>query len=180
MSKPASLTLGIVVEKRACASPWASHSWRPSSVIVAAPPVAGWRHMVSTDGRELYHAGTLVLDLHVRETEDYKVALSADPSVVYVILRSTIGEDAGATHEVRPFKVTASPYEAQTYLDTDDDIVEAVAMPSALVAWIQAFVDRHHVEAPFHKRARVPHDDAADRFAPRPLVPPPRGRADGR
>ena len=35
-----------------------------------------------------------------------------------------------------------------------DDLVEAVPMPDGLIAWVQAFIDRHHVDQPFVKRKR--------------------------
>jgi hypothetical protein len=35
-----------------------------------------------------------------------------------------------------------------------DDLVEAVPMPEGLIAWVQAFVERHHVDQPFEKRKR--------------------------
>jgi len=53
----------------------------------------------------------------------------------------------------RPVTVTASPYLAEDLLD-GDDIVEALAMPEGLIAWVQAFIDRHHVDEPFVKRKR--------------------------
>ncbi|MGH6902881.1 MAG: DUF3305 domain-containing protein [Geminicoccaceae bacterium] len=56
--------------------------------------------------------------------------------------------------------------EAEGYLE-GDDVVEAVAMPDALIAWVQAFVDRHHVDQPFVKRkrerAKAENRDAGDR-----------------
>ena len=48
--------------------------------------------------------------------------------------------------------MTASPYEAQDYLDSGEEIVEAVPAPEGLVAWISAFIQAHHVDEPFKKR----------------------------
>jgi hypothetical protein len=32
-------------------------------------------------------------------------------------------------------------------------------MPPDLVAWVQAFIDRHHVDEPFQKRKRKRYDE---------------------
>jgi hypothetical protein len=50
--------------------------------------------------------------------------------------------------------VTASPFEAQDYCDTGEELVEKVPMPHGLVAWIREFVKRHHEEEVFKKRKR--------------------------
>jgi hypothetical protein len=92
------------------------------------------------------------LTLHRAETEAYRVALSNTPPVVFVVLRQAevpTGPEPLVVHTV-----TASPYEAQDYLDTGEEIVEPVPMPPALVAWVSDFVARHHVETPFVKRRR--------------------------
>ena len=64
-------------------------------------------------------------------------------------------EEAGSDDD-RPavLLVTASPYEAQDYADSGEEIVEKVPMPPGLVAWVRDFVERHHVEEEFVKRKR--------------------------
>ncbi len=49
---------------------------------------------------------------------------------------------------------TASPYEAQDYADTGEELVEKVPMPAGLVAWIRDFVELHHEDEVFIKRRR--------------------------
>jgi hypothetical protein len=90
--------------------------------------------------------------VHRAETESYLVALSNDPPCVYVVLRAS--EDPEAAHDVEVFAVTASAFEAQDYLDTSEDIVEAVPMPPSLIAWLSDFVGRHHRQEKFVKRRR--------------------------
>ena len=60
----------------------------------------------------------------------------------------------------RLFLVTASPWEAHAHQEFGDDLVEAVPMPEPVVAWVQDFVDRHHVDRPFYKRRRKGADKA--------------------
>ena len=84
-------------------------------------------------------------------------------------------------HEVLPFLVTACPYEAQDYLDSGEEQVDVVPMPDGVIAFIQDYVERHHVEEPFHKRKRKRADSADEAFARPPGWSPGRrgGEADG-
>lgn len=153
-----SVPLGVVVERRRLDSPWQDHAWRSIAVVPGAPPVTGWRRLRDGDDWAHFHAATLELELHGKETEGYRANLAQAAPAVYVVLRPAEGDDA---HEVAPFLVTACPYEAQDYDDSGEEIVDAVPMPDDVRAWVQAFVDRHHVEVPFKKRKREPHDARA-------------------
>ncbi len=149
------LPLGVVLERRALDNPWRDHSWLPVAVIPGAAPMdpgGDWSPLRSGEGWAQYHAGTLPLSLFPGETEGYKTNLSQEPPRLFVVLRDQ--EGTGSQHDYAPFLVTACPYEAQDYLDSGDDIVEPVAMPAAVVAFVQGFIDRHHVDEPFHKRKR--------------------------
>ena len=48
--------------------------------------------------------------------------------------------------------VTICPYEAESYTECDEEIVEGVPMPDQIGAWVQQFVDSYHVDEPFKKR----------------------------
>jgi hypothetical protein len=147
MERRLTMPLGVVVERREIEHRWQKHSWRPVAVIPGAPPVGAWRELVRGDRYIRWHAATLPLELHRTETEGYRANLSGKVPAIYVVLRPQSGDE----HEHAPFLVTASPYEASGYAE---NIVEPVPMPDALIGWVQDFVDRHHVEEPFHKRKR--------------------------
>lgn len=148
-----SMSVGVVVERRRIDNPWQDYSWRPVAVIPGAPPVEEWRILDQgeTGGKEWTHflAGNLDLDLHSGETEGYRVNLSNRPPVVYVVLST---EDEDREEEVSPFMVTVCPYEAEGYLENGDNIVESVAMPEEILAWVGRFIDQYHVDVPFQKR----------------------------
>ena len=146
-----SMPVGVVVRRTPGATRWAKHAWRVVAVLPGAPPAA-WREL-RRDGEAVeYHAGTLEMELWRTDTEAYLVALSNDPPSVYVVMRES--EDPDAAHDYELIEVTASPYEAQDHGDTGEDIVEAVPMPPGMVAWVRAFVEKHHVEEKFVKRRR--------------------------
>ncbi|MCS6878326.1 MAG: DUF3305 domain-containing protein [Geminicoccaceae bacterium] len=153
------LELGIVVERRKGSTRWAEWIWRPVEVVPGVPASRTWRRLVEGDGWVRWLAGTLPLVLHRAETADYRVALSAEPPQLYVVLRAN--ED-DPEFPWKPFLLTASPFEAQVYAEPGDAIVEAVPMPEPVVAFVQEFVDRHHKDVPFLKRRRKRADAPPD------------------
>jgi hypothetical protein len=144
------VSVGIVVERRAIANRWRPWRWRAVEIVPDLPGGSAWRLLMQGEGWVRYAAAGIMLELHPKQTEDYKYALSADPPQLYVVLRAAQQEPV----PYQPFLVTASPWEAQAYQEPGDDLVEALPMPVALAAWIGAFVDRHDVEQPFYKRRR--------------------------
>ena len=148
IGKTATLPLGIVVQKRPGVTRWAARSWSAVAVLPGAGP-ADWKEL-RRDGEVVeYHADTLPLVLHRTDTEAYLQGLSDNPPAVYVIMRDGAGDAPLDT-----VLVTASPYEAQDYADTGEELVEKVPMPDGLVAWIRDFVEAHHEDEVFVKRKR--------------------------
>lgn len=145
------MPLGVVLERRPGVTRWARWSWRAVAVLPGAPP-ADWRLLRAEAGGEEYHAATLTLELHRADVEAYKVALSMDPPAVFVVLRPE--ETPGAPHDIAVHAITANAYEAQDYLDSGEEMVEAVPMTEGLAAWVREFTDAHFHETPFVKRKR--------------------------
>jgi hypothetical protein len=171
-----SMTLGVVIERREIDNPWQQYNWRPVAVIPGAPAVEGRKVLRQGDGWVHYHAATLPLELHRRETEAYKVNLAGERPSVYVVMREDEDSDADGYF---PFCITASPYEAQDYLDSGEEIVEGVLMDDGLIAWVQGFIDKHHVDEPFYKRKRKPYDPNESGFSRRPEARPGGSRREG-
>ena len=147
------MPVGVVLRRTAGVTRWAKWSWKATAVLPGAAD-ADWRELRSEDGVTEYHAATVPLNLHGAETEAYVHGLGPDVPCVYVVMRPV----AGAT--ATPFEillVTASPYEAQDYCDSAEEVVEKVAMPQGLAAWVRAFVDQFHEEEAFVKRKRNKH-----------------------
>lgn len=148
-----SMPVGVIVRRRPGATRWAKWAWQAVGVHPGAGP-GHWTE-IRRDGEVVdYHAATVTLELHRAETEAYLVALNGRPAAVYVILHPNPAAPEGRPDVV---KVTASAYEAQDYGDNGEDIVEPVALPEGLEAWIGDFCHRHHAEEDFVKRKRRPH-----------------------
>jgi len=143
------LRLGVVVERRDIVNRWQDYSWRAIAVIPNAPETEGWKPLHSGENWVQYHARTLNLELFKRETQGYKVNLSMPTPSVFVVLRP--GEESGE-EEVEPCLLTVCPYEAESYVESGDEIVDGVPMPPELMALLHDFVDTHHIEQPFKKR----------------------------
>ena len=159
MAKPhASTTLGVVVRKRRTGHRWAPWSWLPVAVAMGVNAEdAPWRVLRETEDETDYLAAVSAVDLFRTDTEAYRVALSNEPPMVYVVMRHE--EDGPSPWRV--FLVTVNAHDALDYLDSGEEIVEALPMPPALIAFVSDFVLEHHVEQPFKKRRRIPYEEAA-------------------
>jgi hypothetical protein len=153
------MAVGIVLERSAIQNAWRGWRWRVAEIVPGLPDQpSGWRPL-RDDGRVArFAAGGQWLELHRNATEDYKAALSASPPQLYVVLRAAEGDPAVP---FLPFLVTASPFEAHAYQESGEDLVDCVPMPEPVAAWIEDFVDRHHVDQPFYKRKRKGADRSA-------------------
>ena len=143
-----SISLGIVLQRTPGVTRWARHVWKAVGVLPGAAP-AHWTELRREGDAVEYHAATLPLELYRTDTEAYLHGLSAKVPSVYVVMR-----DSEDDQPLDLVLVTASPYEAQDYADTGEEIVEKVTMPEGLVAWIRDYVELHHEDEVFVKRRR--------------------------
>ena len=160
-----SMPLGIVVERRLVDHPWADYSWRPVAVVPGVAEVSGWQEVMRGESWTRFLCASLPLKLHRKETEAYRVNLSAERPAVYVVLAPV--EEADDPAEISASLATVSPYEAQDYLDSGEVIVEPVSMPEEVAAWVSEFVEEHHKDEPFKKRKRRDHDEEEEMFGKR-------------
>ncbi len=142
------MPVGVVLRRTPGVTRWAKWAWRAVAVLPGAGP-ADWRELRREGDAVEYHAATLSLELYRAETEAYLHGITAREPSVYVVMRKTLGE-----HPFEVVLITASPYEAQDYCDSGEDIVEKVPMPAGLLAWVGDFVERFHEEEEFVKRRR--------------------------
>ncbi len=149
-AKTQTIPIGVVLRRAPGVTRWAKWAWSARAVLPGAG-AANWQILREEDGATEYHAATLPLELHWTQTEAYLNGLSSEVPSIYVILR-----DAGHEEErpLEPLLVTASPYEAQDYADSGEELVEKVPMPHGLVAWVRDFALAHHQDEVFVKRRR--------------------------
>ena len=170
MPADAVMPISVVIERRTAKSAWLDDLWRPIGVLPNAAAAECGRLLAEGEGWTQYQGGTLDLELFRGETEGYRTNLSQDLPQVYVVLRRN---ESGDGLDFTPFLVTACPHEAMAYSEGDDDVVEGVPMPAEVVAWVQDFVTRHHVDVPFKKRKNRRREE--DSSGPRPRTAGERG-----
>ena len=127
---------------------WATAVARPIGVIPGTGEHAVGAMLVERDGSRVVHAGDATIVLHRKDTAGVALNLTGD-GMLYVVMRPSDGPLGARVH-----LVTASDYEAQDHTDAGEDMVERVPMPAPIREAIEAFLARHHVEEPFHKRKR--------------------------
>lgn len=142
------IPIGVVLRRAPGVTRWQKWTWTASNVLLGAG-ASNWRVLREEGDVTEYHAATLALELHGAEAEAYLHGLTAQVPCVYVIMRPGTDE-----HPFDIVLVTVSPYEAQDYTDSGEEIVEKVAMPAMLVSMVQSFVDEFYQEEEFIKRKR--------------------------
>lgn len=148
-TKSDDMPLGVVIRQAPGVTRWAKWSWTAVAVLPGAAP-ADWAEMRREGETVEYHAATLPLTLWADQTEAYLVNLSDRIPSVYVRLLSS--GDADRPPEV--LQVTLSTFEAQDWADSGEDIVQKVAMPQGLAAWLRDFTLARHEDEQFVKRRR--------------------------
>jgi len=167
MEKTQVLPVGIIVERRKIDHAWTDWSWKVIDIVVAPPPMADWTVLRSGEDWTWFHAATGIIELHAKEAEAYVFNMKSRKPAIYVVLSDD--EDVEAEISMHVHLVTASPYEAQDYLDSGEDMVESMEMPPEVVAWIDEFIAEHYVEEPFIKRQRDKHRIEEHKFGQEPL-----------
>ena len=165
-----SIPVGVVLEKRKSTHPWGDWILRPVSVLPGAGPVDDWVSLHRHEDVEHFHIATLPLTLHRKETEAFKINIESESPHLYVVMRE---DDESDERPISVHVVTASPYDAQDYMDTSEDLIEKVPMPDSILEWIKAFINEHHVEETFKKRRRDKLNVEDQKFGKQPIFASP-------
>lgn len=165
-----SLNVGIVLAREATDHPWQDFRWRPAEILIGQTNLKTGDVISETAGQTHFFGGTFSIELHHKETPAYVVNLENEPPVVYVVLRDAEEGEPEDVLAMRVETVTVSPFEAQDFLDSGEDIVEPLAMSPPLIAWINGFVERHHQEETFVKRRRDKLDIHVEKFGQQSLA----------
>ncbi len=151
------LRLAVLGVSHPPANVWAKRIVRPAAVMAEIPALERGTLMTEQGEVRTYYMGDHAVVLHSGETSHYIDNLRAARPSLWVSC------DGDAVR-----LVTADPYEGEAMASDPERIVEALAMPPAVAARIEAFIAAHHVDEVFYKRKRVPvnmeHDPRAKRI----------------
>jgi len=160
--------LCVILARKNADSPWADYTWEPVSVVLDAPKGVHGKIAREGDGWTHYFMECSPMELHRKDAPAYRECVhEEDKASLWVVLAE---EDDGK--ETLPYYVqlvTASPYEAQDYLDSGELLVEAVEMPELLRAYIKDYVERCPGEEEFIKRKQKKKFHEDHNFGQQPL-----------
>ena len=160
----AQIPVGVVVERRKAESQWIDFTWRATTVLPGTPATAPWTQLSAGGEAASFYAGAADVALYRSETAHYRDNLASGTPSLWIALRPT-----GVEPPYDLVAVTADPAEGEAFTQNGDHLVDAVPMPEAVRAVVEAFVAEHHVEQPFIKRKRDRADpEALARRAPLP------------
>lgn len=147
--------IGVVVERHAIQSQWATHRWHPGAVLLEVPETAPWTKLGEEGAIARYYAGAATITLVPSECESYLYNLTGRAPQVWIILRPRAPGPDGRDVELE--SVTVAAGEAEALAGGIDIVVESVAMPEEIVAWVTAFVEAHPAAPKQFKRKRSDH-----------------------
>lgn len=147
--------IGVVVERHALASPWATHRWHPGAVLLEVPEAAAWTTLGEEGPITRFYAGPATITLVPSESESYLYNLAGRDPQIWIILRPCAPDAEGRDVEFE--SVTVAAGEAEALAGGIDIIVESVPMPEEIAQWVAAFVTEHLREKPRFKRKRSHH-----------------------
>lgn len=162
-AKWVALPIGVILTHKKAKNPWADNVWRASGVMLDIPPGPEWRELAHGEDYTQYLTTRAQLELFRKDTEAYIANIESSEPSLYIVLREDDDEP------VNVHLVTASPFEAQDYLDSSEELVERISMPEPLLELIGAFIKEHHVEETFRKRKRDEVDLEEQKFGKEPI-----------
>ena len=140
MSEKPSLSIAVVMQRRAARSRWAEYVWEPWSVLTGHGDEHAPRLLVERPGLTQWLHPGFALVLHRDELEGYYMNVSAPEPRVFVLWRME-GESG------LPLEVTASADEGARWLDGGHS-VDGVAMPREIYAWVGEYVEKNYRPEP--------------------------------
>ena len=161
------IDVGVIAEKRKARSKWAEDIWCPTAIIEGQIPQNPGQIIRKTELVESYFMGRAEIDCHAKETESYIHNFESEVPCVFVILRRDEEDEHPLPWYVHV--VTVSPYEAQDYADSAEDIIERVTMPLSIAKAVMDFTDQHHEEVVFKKRKRHNYKNEPPQFGKAPI-----------
>ena len=143
--------LCVILARRDAHSPWTDYIWEPVSVVLDAPAGVHGKICREGDGWTQFFMECDPLELHRKDAPAYRECLAeGENASLWVILQEDDDPESDLPFSVQ--LVTASPFEAQDYLDSGELLVETVPMPQLLRAFIADYVENCPPEEKFIKR----------------------------
>jgi len=159
--------VAVVMRRERIAGPmsrWQTWRWVLAEVVLHEEGFGTEPRLLykNEDEERWLHPG-LPVQLFADDAEGYVLNLTTAAPCWFVLWR--MAEEAALAEEpiARPVMVSLSYHDAGRWLDAQET-VEQVAAPVAVVQWLQAFVDEHHVLEPKRRQRPQSFRPLTDRF----------------
>ncbi|MEZ5534284.1 MAG: DUF3305 domain-containing protein [Thiolinea sp.] len=133
MSIRTTFPVAVIMEKRPSISRWADAYWKAAGVIVGSQQSTETTLIQEQGDTQQYLIPGLQVQLYKDQCESYYYNMKSPNPGCYIIA------DKQDEAMPRPFLVTMSYDEAQSYLEGDDEVY-AVPAPPELYRWTEEFV----------------------------------------
>lgn len=147
--------IGVVVERHALESRWATHRWHPGAALLEVPEAAPWTKLSEEGGVARFYAGPATITLVPSEAESYLYNLGGRAPQIWVVLRPCAKQPDG--RDVELDCVTVAAGEADVLAGGAELVVESVPMPREIADWVAAFLAEHPGAPMSFRRKRSRH-----------------------
>ncbi len=175
MLKEASRRFGVILERRPATSKWADWVWGVAAVVPDAPQTNGWVEMEREGDVVRYLSAAYTVSLHHRMVEAYDSNIETGSPAIWAALF----EDDKANPPWRVIGVTVDPYQAQSWQEAGEGLIERLPMPAETVVWVANFLKALPEPPRFSKRRRDSVYVEETKFGKEPIFSP-EGRIGGR
>ncbi|NRG18371.1 DUF3305 domain-containing protein [Rhizobiales bacterium] len=168
MLKEDTRSFGVVLERGPSASRWADWAWKVVAIIPDAPATGGWRELERDGECVRYMAAPFSATLHHKMVETYDANLESSAPSIWAALVEDPSQDP-------PWKVqgvTLDPYQAQSWQEAAEGLVEKLPMPEETLAWFAGFLKQAPEAPAFKKRRRDSVKVEEQKFGKEPIFSP--------
>lgn len=161
------LEVAVVMQRVKTTGPssrWQPWRWQLADVVLQEDGFGRMpRLLYKNDSEERWLHPGYTVELFKDDAEGYYLNASTEAPGWFVLWR--MESMAGISDEpmAKPEVVSLSYYDAGRWLDAQET-VEQVSAPAPVVAWLQAFVDEHHVLEPKRRKRPESFRSLTDRF----------------
>lgn len=168
MLKEDTRSFGVVLERKPSVSRWADWTWKVVAIIPDAPATGGWSELEREGESVRYMIAPFAVTLHYKMVETYDANLESSEPSIWAALEEDSSQDP-------PWKVrgvTLDPYQAQSWQEAGEGLVEKLPMPPETLAWFAGFLKQVPEAPAFRKRRRDSVKVEEQKFGKEPIFSP--------
>ncbi|NQW94885.1 MAG: DUF3305 domain-containing protein [Polaromonas sp.] len=121
------------------------------------------RLLIKSDAEERWLHPGFKVELHIGDAEGYYLNVTTEQPCFWVVWRMEEEALLSAEPMAVPQIVTVSYHDAGRWLDAQEN-VEQTPMPDSVAQWLQAFVDKYHVQETKRRQRPQSFKSLEDRF----------------